>query len=222
MPHNSIAARLARSRSGGLRAANGVTWRLSQSRKSCSTIANSEPLIGSMWSSLMIRSSPDLSASRTTAAALPLLALRRRRTSAMASAKDSILPVTLLSLLRSSITHEVIGYLFLRQTKAAGSGGRYAVSGHSVRRARLPRGCYKELKTNRAILLIEGLAAACEVSMADLHHQTRNPDPNARIDAVGWLFSAVAAAIVAVAALIAYQATDTKIANAPVSQIVAR
>jgi hypothetical protein len=58
--------------------------------------------------------------------------------------------------------------------------------------------------------------------MADLHHQTRNPDPNARIDAVGWLFSAVAAAIVAVAALIAYQATDTKIANAPVSQIVAR
>ena len=58
--------------------------------------------------------------------------------------------------------------------------------------------------------------------MVDLHHQTRNPDPNARIDAVGWLFSAVAAAIVAVAALIAYQATDTKIANAPVSQIVAR
>ena len=58
--------------------------------------------------------------------------------------------------------------------------------------------------------------------MADLHHQTRNPDPNARIDAVGWLFSAVAAAIVAVAALIAYQANDTRIANAPVSQIVAR
>ena len=90
-----------------------------------------------------------------------------------------------------------------------------------VRRARLPRGCYKELKTNRAILLIEGLAAACEVSMADLH-QTRNPDPNAGIDAVGWLFSAVAAAIIAVAALIAYEANDTRLANAPVSQIVAR
>ena len=30
-----------------------------------------------------------------------------------------------------------------------------------VRRARLPRGCYKELKTNRAILLVEGLAVAC-------------------------------------------------------------
>jgi hypothetical protein len=52
------------------------TWRLSQARKSPSTMTNSEPLIGSMWSSLMIRSSPDLSASRTTAAALPLLASR--------------------------------------------------------------------------------------------------------------------------------------------------
>jgi len=90
-----------------------------------------------------------------------------------------------------------------------------------VRWTRLPRGCYKELKTNRAILSIEGLAAACKVSMADLH-QTRNPDHNTGIDAVGWLFSAVAAAIVAVAALIAYQANDTRLANAPVSRIVAR
>ena len=57
--------------------------------------------------------------------------------------------------------------------------------------------------------------------MADLH-QTRNPDPNAGIDAAGWLFSAVAAAIIAVAALIAYEANDTMVANAPVSQIVAR
>jgi hypothetical protein len=104
VPHNSIAACLARSRSGCMRAANGVvavvdTWRLSQSRKSSSTIANSEPLIGSMWSSLMIRSSPDLSASRTTAAALPLLALRRWRTSAMASPNDSnrVLPVLVLT-----------------------------------------------------------------------------------------------------------------------------
>jgi hypothetical protein len=69
--------------------------------------------------------------------------------------------------------------------------------------------------------LIEGLAAACEVSMADLH-QTRNPGPNAGIDAVGWLFSAVAAVIIAVAALIAYEANNTRVANAPVSQIVAR
>jgi hypothetical protein len=71
------------------------------------------------------------------------------------------------------------------------------------------------------ILLIEGLAAACEVSVADLH-QTRNPNPNAGIDAVGWLFSAVAAAIIAVAALIAYEANDTMVANAPVSHVVTR
>ena len=88
--HNSIAACLARSRSG-LRATCGVvaTWRLSQSRKSSSMIANCEPLIGSTWSSLMIWSSPDLSASRTTTAAFSLLVLRRWRTSAMASPNDS-------------------------------------------------------------------------------------------------------------------------------------
>ena len=57
--------------------------------------------------------------------------------------------------------------------------------------------------------------------MADLH-QTRNLNPNAGIDTVGWLFSAVVAAIIAVAALIAYEANDTRLANAPVSQIVAR
>ena len=57
--------------------------------------------------------------------------------------------------------------------------------------------------------------------MTDLR-QARTPNPNAGIDAVGWLFSAVAVAIIAVAALIAYQANDTRVANAPVSQIVAR
>jgi len=80
----------------------------------------------------------------------------------------------------------------------------------------LPAESEKESKKNRAILLIEGLAAACEVSMTDLH-QARNPNPNA----VGWLFSALVAAIVAVAAVIAYEANDTR-PNAPVSQIVAR
>jgi hypothetical protein len=84
-----------------------------------------------------------------------------------------------------------------------------------------PPSSEKESKKNRAILLIEGLVAACEVSMADLH-QTGNPNPNAGIDAVGWLFSVVAAAIIAVAAEIAYEAYDTRVANAPVSQIVAR
>jgi hypothetical protein len=56
--------------------------------------------------------------------------------------------------------------------------------------------------------------------MADLH-QMRNPDPSARIDTVGYLFSAVAA-IIAIAALIAYEANDTRIANAPVSQVATR
>jgi hypothetical protein len=74
-------------------------------------------------------------------------------------------------------------------------------------------------KSNRAILMMR-LAVACEVSMADLH-QTR-PDPNAGIEAVGWLFLAFAAAIIAVAAVIAYEANDTGLANAPVSHIVAR
>jgi hypothetical protein len=39
---------------------------------------------------------------------------------------------------------------------------------------------------------------------------------------VGWLFSAVAAAIIAVAALIACEANDTRLVNAPVSQITTR
>ena len=50
----------------------------------------------------------------------------------------------------------------------------------------------------------------------------RTPNPNVGIDAVGWLFSALVAVIIAVAALIAYEANDTRLANAPVSQIVAR
>jgi hypothetical protein len=57
--------------------------------------------------------------------------------------------------------------------------------------------------------------------MTDLH-QTRTPDSNAGIDVVGWLFSAVALAIIAVAAVIAYEAHQTTFAYSPVSQIVAR
>jgi hypothetical protein len=60
---------------------------------------------------------------------------------------------------------------------------------------------FKEPKSNPAILLFEGLAVACEVSMTDLH-QTRTPNTNAGIDAVGWLFLAAASAIIAVAAVI--------------------
>ena len=61
---------------------------------------------------------------------------------------------------------------------------------------------------------------ACEVSMTDLH-QVRTPNPNARIDAIGWLFSALVAAIVVGAGVIAYEAIDTR-PNAPVTQMVAR
>ena len=57
--------------------------------------------------------------------------------------------------------------------------------------------------------------------MADLHH-TRTPDPNAGIDAVGWLFLAFACAIIAVAAVIAYEANDTEVANSSVPHIVTR
>jgi hypothetical protein len=56
--------------------------------------------------------------------------------------------------------------------------------------------------------------------MVDLH-QTRNPDlPNVGIDAVGWLFLALAAVIVAVAGVIAYEAYDSTVAS--VSHMVAR
>jgi len=57
--------------------------------------------------------------------------------------------------------------------------------------------------------------------MADLH-PTRNPDPNPGIDAVGWLFLAFAVAIIATATMIAYEASNTIVANAPVSRVVAR
>jgi hypothetical protein len=84
----------------------------------------------------------------------------------------------------------------------------------------LPAESEKESKKNRAILLIEGLAVACEVSMTDLH-QARTPNPNAGIDAIGWLFSALVAAIVVGAGVIAYEAIDTR-PNTPVSHVVAR
>ena len=57
--------------------------------------------------------------------------------------------------------------------------------------------------------------------MADLHH-TRTPDPNAEIDTVGWLFLAFACAIIAIAAVITYEANDTNGANASVPHIASR
>jgi hypothetical protein len=52
-------------------------------------------------------------------------------------------------------------------------------------------------------------------------HEARDPEREPQIDTVGWLFLAFAVAITAAAAMVAYRA-NTMIANAPVSQVVAR
>jgi hypothetical protein len=52
-------------------------------------------------------------------------------------------------------------------------------------------------------------------------HEARDPEREPQIDTVGWLFLAFAIAITAAAAMVAYRA-NTMIANAPVSQVVAR
>ena len=57
--------------------------------------------------------------------------------------------------------------------------------------------------------------------MSDLH-EARDPRREPQIDNVGWLFLAVAVAITAAAAMVAYNAKDTIVANAPVSHVVAR
>ena len=53
-------------------------------------------------------------------------------------------------------------------------------------------------------------------------HEARAPKRESQIDTVGWLFLAVAVAIIAAAAMVAYKANDTIVASAPVSQVVAR
>ena len=57
--------------------------------------------------------------------------------------------------------------------------------------------------------------------MSDLH-ETRDPERGPGIDTAGWLFSAIHVAIVAAATMAAYKAHDTKVANAPVPQVVVR
>ena len=52
--------------------------------------------------------------------------------------------------------------------------------------------------------------------MSDLH-EARRPEREPQIDTVGWLFLAVAVAITAAAAMVAYEANNTMVANAPVS-----
>jgi hypothetical protein len=56
--------------------------------------------------------------------------------------------------------------------------------------------------------------------MSDLH-EARDPKREPQMDTVGWLFLAFAVAVTAAAAMIAYEANDTMVANAPVS-LVAR
>jgi hypothetical protein len=57
--------------------------------------------------------------------------------------------------------------------------------------------------------------------MSDLH-DARDPEREPQIDTVGWLFLGFAVAITAAAAMVAYTATDTLVANSSVSQIVTR
>jgi hypothetical protein len=57
--------------------------------------------------------------------------------------------------------------------------------------------------------------------MSDLH-EARDPEREPQIDTVGWLFLAFAVVITAAAAMVAYEANDTMVVNAPVSHVVAR
>ena len=56
--------------------------------------------------------------------------------------------------------------------------------------------------------------------MSDLH-DALGPEREPQIDTVGWLFLTFAVAITAAAAMLAYKAaSDTMVANTPVSQMV--
>jgi hypothetical protein len=57
--------------------------------------------------------------------------------------------------------------------------------------------------------------------MSDLQ-EAHDPERGPEIDTVGWLFSAVAVAIIVAATMAAYKAHDTTVANVPVPQVVVR
>jgi hypothetical protein len=69
--------------------------------------------------------------------------------------------------------------------------------------------------------MVLGAGAAWEVSMVDLR-ETNNPNRNVEIDSAGWLFLAIDVVIIAVAAMIAYEANDTMVANGPALHVTAR
>jgi uncharacterized membrane protein len=68
--------------------------------------------------------------------------------------------------------------------------------------------------------MVLGAGAAWEVSMVDLRETNMNR--KVEIDPAGWLFLAIAVVITAVAAMIAYEANDTMVANGPASHVAAR
>ena len=58
--------------------------------------------------------------------------------------------------------------------------------------------------------------------MSDLH-EARDPERKPQIDTVGWLFLAFAlASVTAAAAMVAYKANDTMVANTTVSRDLVR
>ena len=57
--------------------------------------------------------------------------------------------------------------------------------------------------------------------MSDLQEASR-PEREPQIDTVGWLFLAVAVAITAAAAMVAYNGNEAVFGNAPVSHVAAR
>jgi hypothetical protein len=79
---------------------------------------------------------------------------------------------------------------------------------------------------NGAPILVDGLLLECflrrlaaqEVSMADFH-ETSAPKSTAQIDTVGWLFAAFVVGIIAVAAIVAYNRSDTMVAKTTISQV---
>jgi hypothetical protein len=60
--------------------------------------------------------------------------------------------------------------------------------------------------------------AALEVSMADFH-ETSAPKSTAQIDTVGRLFVAFVVGVTTVAAILAYNGSDTMVAKTTISQV---
>ena len=60
------------------------------------------------------------------------------------------------------------------------------------------------------------------LKISDLH-EARDPEREPQIDTLGWLFLAFAlASVTATAAMVAYKANDTMVANTTVSHVVVR